>query len=100
MKKLLNFILAAPAVLLLNTGELGNIPNWIWWTLFVVGGTGLFYFIVHLELGRRLKILTQELREKNLELQNHKEHLEELISKRTTKLSESEKKYRLLAENS
>jgi PAS domain S-box-containing protein len=99
VKQISNFIFLAPAVLLLNAGNVGNIPNWIWWTLFFVGGAGLFYFIVHLELGRRLKILTHELREKNLELQNHKDHLEELIAKRTKKLSESEKKYRLIAEN-
>jgi len=74
-------------------------PQWIWWVLAFVIAAGFFHFFVHIRLGRKMKLLNKELTDKNLELQNHKEHLEELIAKRTKKLSESEKKYRLIAEN-
>ncbi len=76
-----------------------RIPTWIWWVLGIVATIAVFYFLIHLEMGRRINAMNSEVREKNEELLRHKEHLEELVEKRTKSLSESESKYRLITEN-
>jgi len=86
-----------------------EIPKWMWWVL----GAAILFFLHHLVLHLRYRTMAAKLREKNLELQEeiavrkqveeeltqHQRHLEEIVEERTRDLRESEKKYRLLADN-
>jgi PAS domain S-box-containing protein len=96
-----------------DAGARTAIPRWIWWLLGVTAALGAISFVYYQVLHARVRSITAEMRKMNEalvdeiamrirteeELKEHQQHLEEIVEDRTRELGESEKKYRLLANN-
>ncbi|HSR18826.1 MAG TPA: PAS domain S-box protein, partial [Ignavibacteriaceae bacterium] len=74
---------------LLADGKLVDVEVHV--SVIVIKGKELFFSIVH-DISDRLKI--------EMELQRHREHHEDIIEERTLELSQSEERFRRVAENS
>ncbi|MGE5845284.1 MAG: PAS domain S-box protein [Ignavibacteria bacterium] len=74
---------------MLSDGKLVDVEVHV--SVIVIKGKELFFSIVH-DISDRLKI--------EMELERHREHLEDIIEERTLELSQSEERFRRVAENS